>query len=87
MGWMLYAIRIKEDSWGSGLLFLVRKIGRELTSVANLPAFFFLPQSPSTQLYILVVSPSSAMWDAATAWLDEYFVGPYPRSEPTNLGH
>ena len=51
--------------WGWG-----EKIGPELTSVANLP-LFFSPQSPSTQLYILVVHPpSSSMWDAASAWPD-----------------
>ena len=36
--------------------FLQGKICPELTSVANLP-FFFPPQSPSTWLYIPVVSP------------------------------
>ena len=48
--------------------------------------FFFLsPQSPSTQLYILVVSHSSpSMGDAATAWLDEQCVGPHSRSELAN---
>ena len=61
-----------------------RKIGPELTSVANIP-LFFSPQSQSTQLYILVVSPSgSSMWDAATAWLDEWYVGLCPGSEPVN---
>ena len=49
-------------------------IATELTSIANLPFFFPSPQStPSTWLYILVVGPSgSAMWDAASAWLDEW---------------
>ena len=43
------------------LSFLLGKIGPELTLVANLPLFlFFSPQSPSTQLYILVVSPCSS---------------------------
>ena len=33
---------------------------------------FFSPNPPSTQLYTLVVGPSSCgMWDAASAWLDE----------------
>ena len=36
------------------------------------PLFFFSPKPPSTQLYILVVGPSSCgMWDAAWAWPDE----------------
>ena len=34
--------------------------------------FFFSPKPPSTQLYILVVGPSSCgMWDATSAWPDE----------------
>ena len=49
----------------------MREIGPELASVANLPLFFLSPQSPSTWLYILVVSHSiSSVWDVATAWLD-----------------
>ena len=36
------------------------------------PFFSFLPKPPSAQLYILAVGPSgSAMWDVASAWLDE----------------
>ena len=34
--------------------------------------FFFPPQSPSTQLYILVVGHSSSLWDATTVWPDEW---------------
>ena len=53
-----------------------KKICAELTSPANLPLFvycFFSPKPPSTQLCILVVGPSSsAMWDTASAWLDEW---------------
>ena len=35
----------------------------------------FSPQTPPTQLYILVVGPSSCscgVWDAASAWPDEW---------------
>src|SRR3712207_8823129 len=47
----------------------------------------FSPQSPSIELYILVVShSSSSMWDATTACLDEQFVDPCPGSEPMNPG-
>ena len=43
-----------------------------VTSMANLPLFFFSPQSPRAWLYILLVGlSSSCMWDAASAWLDE----------------
>ena len=64
----------------------MRKIGPELTSVAYLPLFFSL-QSPSTWLYVLVVSPSSSsVWDAATAWLDEQCVDLCPGSELVNVG-
>ena len=57
------------------------KIGPEL-SVANLPFF------SSRKLCILVVSPSSSssMWDATTAWLDEWCVGPRPGSDLANPG-
>ena len=69
------------------IFFSVRKIGPELTSVANLFVFFFSPQSPSTWLYIVVVSPSSSsMWDATTALFDEWCVGPRPGSEPAYPG-
>ena len=56
-------------------LFLVRKIGPELTSVANLLFFFFpLPKAPRyIVVYILVVGSSPySMWDATSAWLDEW---------------
>ena len=45
---------------------------------------FFPPQSPSTQLYILVVSPSgSSVWAAATAWqLTDGWCGSVPGSRP-----
>ena len=56
---------------GVPFFFLVRKVGPELTSVANLPPCF-PPQSPGTQLYILVAGHSSSFtWNAAAAWLDE----------------
>ena len=53
----------------------MRKIGPELTSVTSLPLFFFvLPQSPVTQLCILVVGQSSSsVWAAVSAWLDERY--------------
>ena len=38
-----------------GPFFLVRKIGPELTSVANLPLFFF-PFSPNTQYMVVYLS-------------------------------
>ena len=55
----------------------LNRLAPELTSVANLllffSFFFFSPKSPSTYLYILVVSPSGcAMWDTASAWPDEW---------------
>ena len=35
--------------------------------------FLLLPTAPSTWLYILAIGPSSCgMWDAASAWLDEW---------------
>ena len=62
----------------------VRKIGPDLTSVANLPPFSS-PPSPSTQLYILVVGHSSSpIWDPGTAWLDEWCIGLCPGSQPVN---
>ena len=67
--------------------FLVRVIGLELASVANLLLVFFPPQSPSTYLHLIVVSPSSSsMWAAATAWLDEWCVGPCSGSKLANPG-
>ena len=50
--------------------------------------FFFLPKAP---VHPTVVYPSwksfySSMWDAATAWPDEWCVGPHPGSEPANPG-
>ena len=49
--------------------------------------FIFSPQSPSTQLYIVVVSPSSSsMWDAITAWLDVQCLALHPGSELANPG-
>ena len=60
--------------------------GREKWVRTSSP-FFFPPQSPSTWLYILVVSSSgSSMWDAATSWLDKQCVGPRPGSKPVNPG-
>ena len=60
----------------SFLYFFSLKIGPELTSVANLLFFFLLllllkaPQY--VVVYLLVAGPSScAMWDAASAQLDE----------------
>ena len=66
--------------------FLVRKIGPELTSVANFSLYFsFFSSKPRTYLYILVAShSSSSMWDATTAWLDEWCVGLCPGSELAN---
>ena len=66
-------------------LFFFWKVGPELTSVANLPLFFF---SPKPQ-YIVVGHSSSFMWDAATAWLDELVIGLHPGSEPqaAEVGH
>ena len=65
------------------MLFLVKKIGPELAFVVKLP-IFFLHKAP-VQLYILVViSSSSSVWDAATAWLAERCVGLQVGSEPAN---
>ena len=55
-------------------MLLMRKLDPELTSVANL------------QLYILVVNPSTSMWDAATVWLDKQCVDSCPGSELANFG-
>ena len=63
--------------------FLVRKIGPELTSVANLPLFGEEDQ-PSANIRAHL--PLLYVCDAATAWLDERCIGPCPGSEPANLG-
>ena len=49
-------------------LFFVRKIGPELTTVANLPLFCLrkIDAEPISVLILLYF-----MWDAATVWLDE----------------
>ena len=56
------------------LFFRFLRLAPELTSVANLLIFLsFSPKPPSTWLHILVVSPSGcAMWDAVSAWPDEW---------------
>ena len=63
------------------LLFLLRKTGSELTSIASPPPFF--PQSTSRQLYVIVAHPSSCcMWDADSAWAEKRCCGARPGSEP-----
>ena len=64
----LNTIQIFFNTIFSFFFFLQGKILPELTSVANLPLFLSSPQSPSAWLCILVVSPSSSVWDIATAW-------------------
>ena len=51
--------------------FLVRKIGPELTSVVNLP-LFFLREEDCLWANIWASLPLLCMWEAATAWLDEW---------------
>ena len=63
----------------------MRKIGHELTSFANLPLFFLLEENwPWAN--ICAHLPLFCMWNAATAWLDEWCVDLCPGSEPANLG-
>ena len=64
-------------------LFVVRKIGPELTSVANLP-LFVEEDWLSANICVHLLLP--CMWDATTAQLDEWYVGPCPGSEPMNPG-
>ena len=54
--------------------FLVKKIGRELTSVANLPLFlFYFTKAPAHSCISELSShSSSSMWDATSACLDEW---------------
>ena len=49
----------------------VRKIGPELTSVANLPLLFFFLRKIVTELKSVPVF-LYFMWDDSTAWLDEW---------------
>ena len=61
---------ISATAYGGVLLSFFRsfflKIGPELPSVASL-FFFFSTKPPTTEVYILVVGPSSStMWDATT---------------------
>ena len=68
----------------------MRRIGPELTSVSffNLPLllFFSSPKLQDIVVYPRVSASGSSMWDATTAWLDEWCVGPRPGSEPANPG-
>ena len=64
-----------------GTFFLVRKIGSELTSVANL-ALFARGRLPWANIRANL--PLFCMWDAATAWLDEWCVGLHLESQPVN---
>ena len=61
----------------------VRKIGPELTSVANLPLF---AEEDCPWANICAHLPLFCMWDATRAWLDEQHVGPGPGSKPVNPG-
>ena len=60
---------------------MVRKIGPELTSVANLPLFAGGRLALS---YIYGNLPLFCMWDAATPLLDEWYVGPHLGYKPAN---
>ena len=46
--------------------------------------FSFPPQSPSTLLYMLVLSAST--WDAVTAWPENWCADPCPGSKSVNPG-
>ena len=68
--------------------FFFKRLAPELTTVANLlfsflSTFFFSLNPPSTELYILVVGPSSCgMWDAASMWPDDWRPCLRPGFEP-----
>ena len=64
--------------------FLVKKIGPELTSVANLRLFRLRKIVP--ELTTVPISLYLCMCDAATGWLYEQYVGPRPESGPANPG-
>ena len=66
--------------------FFFFKLGPDFRSVANLPLFFFSPQSPSTQLYLLAVGHSSSFtWmPPQHGLMSGVCVCPHPGSEPAN---
>uniref|UniRef100_A0A9L0JC13 Sodium/nucleoside cotransporter n=1 Tax=Equus asinus TaxID=9793 RepID=A0A9L0JC13_EQUAS len=75
----VFTVGVVQDAhcffFSNKVCFLVRKIGPELTSVANLPLFkkIFLPKA---LVHILLCG------NATTAWLDEWCLGLHPGSEP-----
>ena len=65
------------------LIFVVRKIGPELTSV---PIFLFLLEEYCHWANICVNLPVCFMCNTATAWPDERCIGLRPGSEPAKPG-
>ena len=62
--------------------FGVRKTGPELTTIANL--LLYLLEDDCHWANICAHFHLFCMWDAATAWLDEQYVGLHPGSKPAN---
>ena len=63
------------------IYFLVRKIGPELTSAANL---LFLLEEYCHLANLCAILPLFCTWDVTTAWLVEWRVGLCLGSEPAN---
>ena len=67
--------------------FLFGEGGRSWADICyQSSSFLSLPPKPQYIAGYPSGSPSSSVWDAASAWLDEWRVGLNPGSEPPNSG-
>ena len=80
--WCCVRLLIFILSFLFGFFFLVTKIRPELTSDANPPLFAEedWPWANIVPIFLYFI------WDATTAWLDNWCLSAHPGSEPANPG-